>query len=144
MPYSLALRNMMPGSEVLKKENAKLAGMPLNSAILAYVLSMFWMLIHYITQKLGMKGDVSEIAIGVSYLNYIVLYYAVMKLTKQGEIKGAIKGYMIPALACVGSLVIISGSVTHPLFPYYFLVCFSILLAGYLYYRKNKEKVLSE
>ncbi len=142
MPYSLALRNMIPGSEVLKKENRKLAGMPLNSAILAYALSMFWMLLHYITQKFGMKGDVSEIAIGVSYLNYIVLYYAVMRLAKQGQIKGAVKGYIIPALACVGSLVIISGSVTHPLFLYYFLVCFSILLAGYLYYKKNKTRVI--
>ncbi len=142
MPYSLALRNMIPGSGTLKKESTKLAGMPLNSAIFAYALSMVWMLIHYITQKLGMKGDVSEIAIGVSYLNYIVLYYAVMKLAKKGQIKGMVKGYLIPFLACIGSLVIISGSVTHPLFPYYFLVCFGIILAGYLYYRKNKANVL--
>lgn len=142
MPYSLALRNMIPGSEILKKENKKLAGMPLNSAIFAYALSMFWMVIHYITQKLGMKGDVSEIAIGVSYLNFILLYYAVMRLAKQGQIKGIVKGYIIPILACIGSLVIISGSVTHPLFVYYFLVCFSILLTGYLYYRKNKRRVL--
>lgn len=142
MPYSLALRNMIPGSEVLKKENTRLAGMPLNSAILAYALSMVWMIFHYITQKVGMKGDVSEIAIGVSYLNYIVLYFAVMRLAKQGQIKGVIKGYIIPTLACIGSLVIISGSVSHPLFVYYFLVCFSILLAGYLYYRINKNRVM--
>ncbi len=141
MPYSLALRNMIPGSEILKRENENLAGMPVNSAIFAYALSMFWMVVHYLTQKLGMKGDVSEIAIGVGYLNFIILYVAVMRLAKQGQIKGVIKGYIIPALACVGSLVIISGSVTHPLFVYYFLVCFSILLAGYLYYRKNKARV---
>lgn len=142
MPYSLALRNMIPGSKILKKENAKLAGMPLNSAIFAYLLSLVWLAIHYITQKNNMQGDVSEIAIGVSYLNYIVLYFAVMKLAKLGQIKSKIKGYLIPLLACVGSLVIISGSVTHPLFLYYFLVCFSIILAGFLYYRKNKSKVL--
>lgn len=142
MPYSLAIRNMLPGSEILKKENKRLAGMPLNSAIFAYALSMFWMGIHYITQKLGMKGDVSEIAIGVSYLNFIVLYFAVMRLAKQGQIKGVVKGYVIPILACIGSLVIISGSVTHPLFMHYFLVCFSILIAGYLYYRRNKAIVL--
>ncbi len=141
MPYSLALRNMIPGSQVFRRENSKLAGMPLNSAILSYILSMGWMMIHYISQKLGMKGDVSEIAIGVSYLNYIVLYFAVIRLTRQGQIKGAVRGYLIPALACIGSLVIISGSITHPLFLYYFLVCFSIILAGYLYYRRNKARV---
>jgi APA family basic amino acid/polyamine antiporter len=142
MPYSLALRNMVPGSSWLKKENEKLNGMPLNSAIFAYALSLLWMAIHYITQKLGMRGDVSEIAIGVSYLNYIVLYFAVMKLARKGEIKSRLKGFVIPILATIGSLVIISGSVTHSLFIYYFLVCFLIILAGYLYYRTNKSNVL--
>ena len=142
MPYSLALRNMIPGSEWLKKENEGLNGMPFNSAVFAYVLSLLWMAIHYVTQKLGMQGDVSEIAIGVSYLNYIVLYFAVMKLAKKGDIKGKLKGYVIPILATVGSLVIISGSISHPLFIYYFLVCFMIILAGYVYYRMNKSRVV--
>jgi APA family basic amino acid/polyamine antiporter len=142
MPYSLALRNMIPGSNWIKKEDEKLNGMPFNSAILAYVLSLIWMVIHYITQKVGMRGDVSEIAIGVSYLNYIVLYFTVMKLAKKGIIKGNIKGYVIPILATIGSLVIISGSVSHPLFIYYFAVCFSIMLAGLIYYKKNKKNIL--
>jgi APA family basic amino acid/polyamine antiporter len=142
MPYSMALRNMIPGSDWLKKENEGLNGMPLNSAIFAYVLSLLWMAIHYITQKLGMQGDVSEIAIGVSYLNYIVLYFAVIRLAKKGEIKGMIKGYVIPILATIGSLVIISGSISHSLFIYYFLVCFLIILAGYVYYRMNKSRVV--
>lgn len=141
MPYSLALRNMMPGSEALKKENSKLGDMPVNSAILAYALSLLWMLIHYISQKLSMRGDVSEIAIGISYLNYIVLYIAVIKLTQKGTIKGKFKGYVIPVLATIGSLIILSGSVTHPLFIYYFLICFAILAGGYFYYRINKSVI---
>jgi APA family basic amino acid/polyamine antiporter len=142
MPYSLALRNMIPGSNWVKKEENKLNGMPFHSAILAYVLSIMWMAIHYITQKSGMRGDVSEIAIGVSYLNYIVLYFAVMGLAKKGIIKGKIKGYVIPILATIGSLVIISGSITHQLFIYYFSVCFSILVAGWVYFKKNKNRIL--
>ncbi len=142
MPYSLALRNMVPGSSWLRKENEKLGGMPVNSAVFAYVLSLVWMLIHYLTQKFGMRGDVSEIAVGMSYLNYIVLYVTVMRLTKKGTLKGKWKGYVIPVLATVGSLVILSGSVSHPLFPYYFLICFAIIAAGYFYYKKNKGKVL--
>ncbi len=142
MPYSLALRNMIPGSSWIKKEDERLGGMPLNSAILAYLLSMFWMAIHYISQKYGMRGDVSEIAIGVSYLNYIVLYIAVMRLTKKGVIQSKVMGYVIPILAMIGSLVIISGSITHPLFIYYFLICFCIIFAGWIYCRANKNNIL--
>ncbi len=141
MPYSLALRKMIPGSAHLAKENPKFNGMPMNSAFFAYLLSLVWMLIHYITQKKGMRGDVSEIAIGVSYLNYMVLYFAVMRLTKKGEIKGVGKGYVIPILAGIGSLVILSGSVTHPLFPYYAAICLLIMFSGLLYYRKNKHNI---
>ncbi len=141
MPYSLALRNMVPGSAYLKKENTKFNGMPTNSAFIAYLLSLIWMLLHYITQKKGMRGDVSEIAIGVSYLNYMVLYFAVIRLTKKGEIKGIGKGYIIPILASIGSLVILSGSVTHALFPYYAAICFIIMFLGLLYYRKNRHNI---
>lgn len=141
MPYSLALRNMLPGSVWLKKEEKKLGGMPFHSAITAYILSLIWMLIHYISQKYGMRGDVSEIAIGVSYLNYIILYIAIMRMAKQGRIKGSIKGYVIPVLATMGSLVILSGSITHPLFVYYFMICFLIMLFGSLYYRANKHRI---
>jgi basic amino acid/polyamine antiporter, APA family len=142
MPYSLALRNMMPGSSWIKKEEKKLDDMPLNSAVLSYVLSLLWMAIHYISQKFGMRGDVSEIAIGVSYLNYIVLYIAVIRLTRKGVIKSKLQGYLIPILATIGSVVILSGSITHPLFIYYFLVCFFIMFAGFIYYVKNKERIL--
>ncbi|MDF2541199.1 MAG: amino acid permease-associated region [Herbinix sp.] len=142
MPYSLALRNMIPGSKILAKEEKKLAGMPLNSAIFAYVITLIWMFVHYISQKIGMRGDVSEIAIGVSYLNYIVLYIAVIRLAKIGEITNKIKGYFVPILAIAGSLVIISGSISHPLFIYYFVTCAAIMGFGFLYYQMNKNNIL--
>lgn len=142
MPYSLALRNMISQSKLLKKEDSRLGGMPLNSAIFAYVLSVLWLAIHYFTQKSGMRGDVSEIAIGVSYLNYVVLYFAVMKLAKKGKLQGIGKGFIIPILATIGSFVILSGSISHPLFIYYFSICFLIMLAGYLYYKKHKASII--
>jgi APA family basic amino acid/polyamine antiporter len=133
---------MIPGSSQLSKEDQKLSGIPLNSAVTAYLLSLGWILVHYITQKAGMRGDVSEIAIGVSYLNYMVLYLAVIRLTRKGEIKGAVKGYVMPVLAGIGSLVIILGSITHPLFIYYAGICFLIMLSGNLYYRKNRHRII--
>ncbi len=141
-PYSLAIRNMLPGSAWLKQENKKLGGMPLNSAILAYLLSIFWMAIHYITQRYGMPGDVSEITIGVSYLIYIFLYVAVIRLAMKGEIKGKIKGYVIPVLATIGSIIIFFGSANHPLFLYYVAVCCIIIIAGFVYYKRNKNIIL--
>lgn len=141
MPYSMALRNMLPGSQRLSREEKRLAGMPLHSAILAYLLTVGWMFVHYITQKYGMRGDVSEITIGVSYINYLVLYLAVVRLYKRGEIKSMTKGIIIPILAGIGSLMILSGSATHPLFPYYLGVCLLIMLCGGMYYRMNRHKI---
>lgn len=133
MPYSLAIRNMIPFSKTLKKEDKRLNGMPLNSAIFAFVISMIWMILHYITQKIGMRGDVSEIAIAVSYLNYVILYITVMKMTKKGEIKSKFSGYFLPIMAIIGSIIILSGSVTNPMFPYYFVICAAIMASGYLW-----------
>lgn len=141
MPYALAIRGMIPGSAGLGKTVKKLGDMPFNSALLAFILSIIWLLIHYVTQTFGMRGDVSEIAICVSYLNYIVLYIAVIKLAKRKEIKGVFKGYVVPVLAILGSLIILSGSITHPLFVYYLIICMLILGTGVLFYRKNKDKI---
>ena len=115
--------------------------MPLNSAIFVYLLSLGWMLIHYIT-KIRYAGDVSEIAIGISYMNYIVLYFAVMRLAKKGVITSKYKGYVIPVLATLGSFIIISGSISHPLFVYYILVCLLILFSGWFYYKRHKKHIL--
>ncbi len=142
MPYSLAVRNMIPGSSSLKKINPKLGDMPVNSAIFAFILSVLWLGVHYITQRSHMKGDISEIAIGVSYLGYIVLYIAVVLLAIQGKIKGIFRGYVIPVLAIFGSGVIIMGSTKFPLFPYYLVICLIIILGGFVYYLKNKKNVI--
>lgn len=142
MPYSLAVRNMLPGSKALKKEDNRIEEMPLNSAILAFVLSIFWLAVHYLTMKLGMKVDVSEITIGVSYLGYIVLYLAVMRLAIKGTIKGVIKGYIVPIFASIGSIIIISGSISNKFFIYYFILCLLVILSGFVYYAKNRKRIL--
>lgn len=140
IPYSLAIRNMLPKSEMWKKESKKLGDMPIYSAVLAFALSLIWIVVNYFTQSAGMPGDVSEISICVSYLNYIVLYVVVMKLAKKGEIKSKLMGYVVPALAIIGSLVILSGSITHPLFIYYIIICVAIMGFGYWYYNKKSNK----
>ena len=135
MPYSLAIRNMTPFSQHLKKENEKFNSLPLNSALFSLVIGLVWYVIHYFSNTT--KGvDVSEISICVSYLNYCVLYGVIIKLTKKGEIKNKIMGYFIPVMAILGSLIILAGSFSNPLFIYYIIICLVIMLVGYWYYKK--------
>lgn len=141
MPYAMALRKMMPASEKFSKETAKLGGMPVNSALLAYALSVFYLLVHHFITDNGIfpSGDISEISISMLYILYIILYVAVIKLYKKGEIKNPVTGIVMPILAMIGSLIIFSGAVTSPMFIVYLAICAVFIGISYLYYRKNKD-----
>lgn len=139
MPYSLAIRKMIFAEKTLAKESEKFGGMPVNSAIFGFIVTLVWCLVHYLTTTAGMQGDVSEISICVSYLNYCILYVAVMRLAKRGEIKNKFMGYVVPVLAIFGSFVILLGSIRNSYFPIYLLICLSIMLIGFLYGRNAKE-----
>ncbi len=144
LPYALGLRNMLPGAKHLKKSNQRLGNMPVNSALFALVFVMLWLFLHYITQKLGLlpNSDVSEISIVTNYLGYIVLYVAVIRLARQGKIKGLWKGYVVPICAIVGALIILMGGLQNPLFGAYMVFCLSIVLAALLYATVNKRRIL--
>jgi len=156
LPYSLALRNMMPGSNVIKKENQKLGGMPVNSGLLVYGLSVVYLFINYFVMtssaQLHFFGkdvpvcnlDISSISICVLYLTYIILYVAVIKLWKKGDIKNIFLGLFCPVLGTVGSLIIFSGSVVDPVFFIYALICIIFVGIAYLYYYTHKDKIVVE
>ena len=156
LPYSLALRNMMPASKVFKKENKKLGGMPVNSGLLVYALSVVYLFINYFVMtsdaQLHFFGrdvplcnlDISSISICVLYLTYIILYVAVIKLWKKGEIKNIFLGLFCPIFGTIGSLIIFSGSVVDPIFFIYALICIIFIGIAYLFYEKNKEKIVVE
>ena len=81
LPYSLALRNAIPLSDSIKKIHPKI-NMPVNSAFFAIAVSGIWWVIHYLQYKYSLliNGDIAEIAIAMSYLLYIILYYQVFRL----------------------------------------------------------------
>ncbi len=136
LPYSLAIRSWIPASKWIKKDTGKSIGeVPFNSAILSFAICLFWLIVNQVTQTglMSGSGDISEIAICVSYLNYIVLYVAVIKLAKRGEIKSVWIGYVVPVLATVGSLIILSGSIAHPFFVYYIIISAIVMGAGFWY-----------
>ncbi len=138
MPYSLAIRNMIPFSKPISKINTSLANLPLNSALVALAITLGWFLLHYITQSIGMEGDVSEIAVCFSYLNYSILYLVIIKLAIKGDIKSKFMGYFVPIMALIGAGIILVGGFGNPMFKYYFIICLSVMIIGYIYFKPKK------
>lgn len=142
LPYSLALRNALPGSQAIKQIHPKL-NMPVNSAFVAMGVSCVWWVIHYLQDKyqLLVNGDIAEIAIAMSYLLYIVLYAQVFKLWRQGRIKGAKYGLIYPAFATLGSLFVLIGGLANPQFIIFVGICLVSIVGGYIYGKNALENI---
>lgn len=140
MPHSLAERSMMPKSKVFAPINEKF-GLNIPSAILSAVIAILWLGIHYLTQKYSIlpNSDVSEIAVIFSYLIYIILYIQVIQLFRKGEIKSALRGLFNPCMAIIGSLIVLGGSFSNPLFIWYLLVFIIIIVSSITFYIKHNK-----
>lgn len=142
MPQILATKNMLPYSEKLAKINPKTELSPY-SAILAYCISLIWLLVHYITQKWDLLngGDISEIAIVFSYLSYMILYFKVIQLNRDGIIENKFLGKIAPILGICGSLIIfIGGLFANPVYgPIFILISGLICWLGYFYTKENNQ-----
>lgn len=142
LPYSLALRGMFPCSKTIGKTHDGL-GFSLIGAFVAFVVCIFWMIIHYFTQAYNVlqNSDVSEIAITINYLLYIVLYLKVLQMGRSGEISGFWRGKMNPILATCGSLMILFGSIGNSHFWIYAAFC-AILLASAMLFWHHQSKTI--
>ena len=141
MPYSLALRKGMFLLEAqLKKVDEKL-DIPVYSAIFAFVVCTIWMVIHYLCTRFNIlpNSDVSEIAISMAYMLYIVLYYQVYQLYRRKEIKSFFKGVICPLLATLGSFIILSGGMQSQYFIYYLFICGLVYLISQVYYHFHQK-----
>ncbi|VYU06013.1 amino acid permease [Clostridium tertium] len=146
LPYSLALRGMFPKSEKIKIVNEKY-GMPINSAIVSLLISIICLLIHFVTQKYALlpNSDISEISITINYVMYILLYVKVFKMGMDNEVKGLWKGKLNPILATFGSLIILFGSISNPLFIQYTVICGTVLISAVVFWRyKEKEGIRAD
>lgn len=141
MPYSLAIRNMIPFSKHLSKTSEK-SHFPIHSVIASIVITMLWMVVHYLTQKFTVlyNSDVSEIAIVVSYLLYLPLYWKVFQLGRD-KIIGPFRGIVCPIFAAVGSVIIFCGGLQSALFIYYMIFCMIFLYFGWRYYKKVTDRI---
>lgn len=141
IPYALSLRgNVIMMSDKLKVENGKW-DMPINSAIFAYALVAFWMIVHLLTTQFHLlpNSDISEISIAISYVMYIIMYYKVFGLYRKREIKSVWAGVICPLLATIGALFIVSGSMTNKLFYFYATFCILVFFSAFVYFKRNEE-----
>ncbi len=138
LPYSLSLRKMFPNSEAYTTVNP-VHGIPLRSGVTSLYISLIWLLIHYITQKFNVfpNSDVSEIAIIVNYLLFITLYAAVFKLHKQGEVKGFLKGILIPVLATIGSLICVWSGFQNKYFLIYLAFSLAMVIVALIFLKTH-------
>lgn len=143
LPYSLALRNAIPFSKSLRKINPKL-NMPVNSAFFAIAVSGVWWVIHYLQNKYSLlvNGDIAEIAISMSYLLYIILYYQVFRLWREGKVKGIWYGIVFPIFATLGSLFVLFGGLANPQFLLFVVICMIAIIGGFLYGKNASEDVV--
>lgn len=137
-PYSLAIRKgMFPFSKSLSKLDKN--HMPFNSAIFSFIICSFWTLIHYLCTKydLLINSDISEGAIIISYIFYILLYYRVFKMYRNKEITSKFKGIICPLLATLGALIIISSGLQNKLFIVYLFIALSVFAYSIYYHNKH-------
>ena len=102
---------------------------------------MFWMAVHYVTTRYGLlpNSDVSEIAIAVSYLFYVRLYWQIYRMHRKGQIPGRWKGVWVPLLATCGAAIILSGGLQNRLFFLYAALCLAVVLAALAYHRAKER-----
>lgn len=136
LPHTLASKNMMPmSSKIVQLDEKK--GLSPYSALTAYLLTVFWLMMHYVTQRWDILagGDISEIAIVFSYVLYIVLYVKVLQLKKEKVIKSWFLGIAAPILGTIGSLVILLGGwFSNPVYmPIFIGFSAVVCVLGYLY-----------
>ncbi|RST90727.1 hypothetical protein CBF36_11095 [Vagococcus bubulae] len=142
MPYALATKNMLPNSQkIVENYHQKKIGS--RSAIIALLTSCGWFIIHYLTQYFQLMGlgDIGEIAIVFGYMWYIALYFKVIQLYLDKDIKETFTGLISPILAILGGLIILFGGFyDNPVFEFIsFGICFLFCLFGYITFRKNQS-----
>jgi APA family basic amino acid/polyamine antiporter len=142
LPQALASMKMLPNSEKIEQIHPKY-GVSLRSGLISYVVTLIWMIIHYITKKTSVLngGDISEIAIVFSYCCYTILYIKVIRMKKEKTISSIFKGIICPVLACTGSSIILLGSIiSNPFYVICFnLFCLFVCIIGYLYPTYSKQ-----
>ncbi|MBQ9945636.1 MAG: APC family permease [Clostridia bacterium] len=156
--YSIAARGYGPKPHIFNQVD-KETNMPVNSSVVAALLTAFWLLYFYYSQ-LAPKSwfgiftfDSSELPIVTTYALYIPIFVAFMVKAKDVH---PVKRFLLPSLAIIGSVFMVYAAVyAHGIKPYmlaaaegkfncpviFYLIIFAIILfAGIFFMDKKKKK----
>lgn len=142
IPKIMGEKNMLLRSKAFLEVNPKTL-LSKNASLFALIISLFWMLVHYLTLKFQLLGqsDVSEIAIAFSYLVYMALYIKVLQLYRQSRLENFWLAGVFPVLASLGSLIIVFGSLltNFHYVPLFMLFNAAVILLGFYVFRYNRK-----
>ena len=141
LPYALASREMLPGSKWIGQMNEKYQ-MSITSGMFAFAVCLVWWIIHYFTMNFDLLGssNISDISIVMTYVLFIVLYFKVFMLWREGKVKGIVRGIICPILATAGSVFIVYGGLQNPYFFIFVGICAIVFTIGYRFSYSNASK----
>ncbi len=133
--YSVSIRGLGPKPDFFTKVSTK-TNSTLNSAILGFIISCFWLLVWYGNFEGWWGGfmDISELPIAFLYVIYLALYVWVMKSFND---EGPFAQYAAPALAALGSVYIIWGAIHKDMIIPFVIITLITLLIGRLLMNKD-------
>lgn len=142
LPYSLAIREKFPNSSSFNRINKQL-DIPVASAFLSYTLVLIWSALHSLSVfKINVGPlnfsmlQVDNLPIVLTYFFYITIYIRIIyDQIKHKELDTKF-GYIFPALAILGALLVIYGGISQPGVLVYFIVSFIGIFIGYLLMKK--------
>lgn len=135
LPPALAQRGMFPCSHFFTGSSPFLRALP------CYAASCIWTAANYLCERFAWlpNADVSEVPIVMGYLIYAVLYCQVFRLWRRGQIRGFLRGALIPALALFGAGIVLWGGLQSGAHLFYAGFCLLVIVAGFLYGRIKRN-----
>ncbi len=142
IPYSLAIRNELPKSNVFSKLSKK-SDMPIASGLMSLACTMVWLLIHYVSCVVpSLAGfDISNLPIIINYFSFEALYLGLIYRNFKNKKYGIIKGIIIPIFAALGGMLILYGGFKDPFIIHYLVVSIVILVVSLLIEKYTRKSI---
>lgn len=158
--YSIAVRGYGPKPKIFKQVDNE-TNMPVNSAVVAALLTAFWLVYFYGANLFAEKPwfgvfsfDSSELPIVTTYAFYIPIFIAFMIKAKDVS---PVKRFLLPALAIIGSAAMVGMAVyAHGIIPFkaaaekgefscpvlFYLITFAVIMFIGMFFSKSSKKNL--
>lgn len=145
LPYALALREELPMSSVLSKVDPK-TDIPYASALLAIVVSLFWLIIHfgtttgviYLNWSLLSGISIDEISIMLMYIFLVAIFVGIINDFRKKIIVSFLEGIFYPLMAVIGAVAALYGAFLNPKVALYLILSVLVILLGLVIRPKKK------